>query len=51
MAKKVTARLKDADKLKFSKVIIPVKSKKTGAYAFREKIVVSDEVQKVIKEY
>lgn len=48
MAKKVIARLKDTEKLKFSKVIIPIRSSKTGAYTFKEQIVISTDVQKLI---
>ncbi len=39
MAKKVVATLKKGDSASFTKVIKMVKSDKTGAYAFEEKIV------------
>ena len=48
MAKKVVATLKKADTRGYSKVIVAVKSPKTGAYTFKEEIVPSDEVQQHI---
>jgi hypothetical protein len=45
MAKKVVATLKKADAKKYTKIIKAVKSEKTGAYVFREEIVLEDDVQ------
>ena len=50
MVKKVISKIKDADKQKFSKVIMSRRSEKTGAYTFKNKILVSTEVQKFIEE-
>jgi hypothetical protein len=50
MAKKVIATLRTGEKVKFSKVILPIRSKKTGAYTFKEQIVVSTEVDKIISQ-
>jgi hypothetical protein len=47
MAKKVVARLQTKSKV-LTKVILPVKNEKTGAYSFREEIVPSDMVQEYI---
>ncbi|TAE48958.1 MAG: DUF4295 domain-containing protein [Cytophagia bacterium] len=43
MAKKVVATLKKADTKAYTKVIKTVRSEKTGAYVFREEIVLADE--------
>ncbi|MHB8209602.1 DUF4295 domain-containing protein [Mucilaginibacter sp. L196] len=49
MAKKVVATLKVAGKGKdYSKVITMVKSPKTGAYSFKEQIVLNDNVKDAI---
>lgn len=45
MAKKVVASLRTQTGKDFAKVIRAVKSKKTGAYSFREKIMPNDEVK------
>ncbi|MCF8302592.1 MAG: DUF4295 domain-containing protein [Bacteroidales bacterium] len=45
MAKKVVASLRTQTGKDFAKVIRMVKSKKTGAYAFKEKIMPNDEVK------
>ena len=42
MAKKVVATLKTGNGKEYSKVIVTVKSPKTGAYSFEEKIVNKD---------
>lgn len=42
MAKKVVATLKKGDSAQFTKVVKMVKSEKTGAYAFEEKVVNKD---------
>lgn len=47
MAKKVVATLKTTTGKDFAKVIRMVKSPKTGAYTFKEEIVLND----VLKEY
>lgn len=39
MAKKVVATLKKGDSAQFTKVVKMVKSEKTGAYSFEEKVV------------
>ena len=45
MAKKVVATLQKGEGRTFSKVIKMVKSPKTGAYYFDEKIIKNDEVK------
>ncbi len=45
MAKKVVASLKKTDSKNYAKVIRAVKSDKTGAYIFKEEIVVTDLVK------
>lgn len=42
MAKKVVATLKKGDSAQFTKVIKMVKSEKSGAYSFEEKVVNKD---------
>lgn len=49
MAKKVVATLKKEGGVKYAKVIRAIKSPKTGAYTFKEEIVIADEVQNVLK--
>lgn len=48
MAKKVVASLKKIDSKNYAKVIRAVKSEKTGAYIFKEEIVVSDLVKETL---
>lgn len=49
MAKKVVATLKTKSEAKaYTKVIKAVRSPKTGAYTFKEEIVLADEVQNVL---
>jgi len=48
MAKNVVASLKKTAGKSFAKVIRAVKSKKTGAYTFREEIVPADLVKEVL---
>lgn len=48
MAKKVVASLKKVDGKSYAKVIRAVKSEKTGAYYFKEEIVVSDLVKETL---
>jgi hypothetical protein len=45
MAKKVVATLKKADSKGVAKVIKAVKSPKTGAYTFKEEIILLDNVK------
>jgi|JI102314DRNA_FD_contig_51_3271127_length_573_multi_5_in_0_out_0_3 hypothetical protein len=45
MAKKVVATLKDKTRVNLTKVIIPVRNEKTGAYGFREEIIQQDQVK------
>jgi hypothetical protein len=49
MAKKVVATLKKEGGVKYAKVIKAVKNPTTGAYTFKEEIVIQDEVQNVLK--
>lgn len=49
MAKKVVASMKTGKGKEFTRVIKMVKSKKTGAYAFKEEIVHNDHVQDFLK--
>jgi hypothetical protein len=48
MAKKVVATLKKTDGKTYAKVIMAVKSEKTGAYTFREEIVPTDLVKETL---
>lgn len=49
MAKKTVATLQKGGK-NYTKVIKAVKSPKTGAYTFREEMVLNDKVQDVLKK-
>ena len=49
MAKKVVATLKKEGGVKYAKIIKAVKSPLTGAYTFKEEIVLQDEVQSALK--
>lgn len=49
MAKKVVATLQTGEGRTFSKVIKMVRSPKTGAYVFEEKIVPNDKVEDALK--
>ena len=49
MAKKVVATLQTGEGRSFIKVIKLVRSPKTGAYVFEEKIVPNDKVQEALK--
>jgi hypothetical protein len=49
MAKKVVATLQKKDGKGVTKVVKMVKSPKTGAYIFKEKIVSSDKAKEVLK--
>lgn len=50
MAKKVVATLKKSDGKGYSKVIRMVKSPKTGAYAFKEEIIPSENVKEYLEK-
>ena len=50
MAKKVVATLKTGKGKEFSRVIKMVKSKKTGAYIFKEEVVHNDHIKDFLKE-
>jgi hypothetical protein len=50
MAKKVVATLKKSDGKGYSKVIRMVKSPKTGAYAFKEEVVPSENVKEYLSK-
>lgn len=50
MAKKVVATLKKGDSASFTKVVKMVKSPKTGAYAFEEKVVNKELVNDFLKD-
>ena len=49
MVKKVVATLQTGEGRSFSKVIKLVRSPKTGAYVFEEKMVPNDKVQEALK--
>ena len=48
MAKKVVASLRDKSGVKYAKLIRSVKSKKTGAYIYKEEIVIEDHVKDIL---
>jgi hypothetical protein len=48
MAKKVVATLKKEGGAKYAKVIKAVKSPKTGAYTFKEEIVLEEDAKKIL---
>lgn len=50
MAKKSVATFRVGDGRSYSKVIKMVKSPKTGAYTFREEMVLNDQVQDALKD-
>ena len=50
MAKKVVATLKTGDGRVYAILIKMVKSPKTGAYTFKEQMVMSDQVKEVLKK-
>ncbi|MBD0405430.1 MULTISPECIES: DUF4295 domain-containing protein [unclassified Flammeovirga] len=45
MAKKVVATLKKEGGVKYAKVVKAVRSPKTGAYTFKEEIIMEDQVK------
>jgi hypothetical protein len=48
MAKKVVATLKTGTAIQYAKVIRAVKSEKTGAYSFKEDLMLNDQVKDFI---
>lgn len=50
MAKKTVATLQKGSGKGYSKVIKMVKSEKTGAYTFKEEVVLNEEVQNYFKK-
>ena len=48
MAKKVVASLRNKSGVKYAKLIISVKSEKTGAYVYKEEIVIEDHVKDIL---
>lgn len=50
MAKKTVATLQKGSGKGYSKVIRMVKSEKTGAYTFKEEVVLNEEVQNYFKK-
>ncbi|MHA6696968.1 DUF4295 domain-containing protein [Chryseobacterium sp. A301] len=50
MAKKVVATLKDGTSKKLTKVVKMVKSPKSGAYVFEERVMSADEVDAFLKK-
>ena len=48
MAKKVVASLRDKSGVKYAQLIKTVKSEKTGAYVFKEEIVIEDYVKDIL---
>ncbi len=49
MAKKVVATLKKEGGVKYAKIIKAVKNPATGAYTFKEEIILQDEVNAALK--
>ena len=49
MAKKVVATLKKEGGVKYAKIIKAVKSPLTGAYTFKEEIILQDDVMSALK--
>jgi Domain of unknown function (DUF4295) len=49
MAKKVVATLKKEGGVKYAKIIKAVKSPITGAYTFKEEIILQDDVMSALK--
>lgn len=49
MAKKVVATLKDKTRVNLTKVMVPYKNEKTGAYGFKEEMMPQDQVQNYLK--
>lgn len=45
MAKKVVATLRDKTRVNLTKVYVPYRNEKTGAYSFREEMIPQDQVK------
>ncbi len=50
MAKKVVGKIQSGNKQEMAKVIISLKSKRTGAYTFKETMVATEEVSKLLSK-
>ncbi len=50
MAKKVVGKIQGGTKQKMAKVIISLKSKRTGAYTFKETMVTTEEVSTLLSK-
>ena len=48
MAKKVVASLRNKSGVKYAKLIRSVKSEKSGAYSFKEEIIIEDHVKDIL---
>ena len=48
MAKKVVASLRNKSGIKYAKLIRSVKSEKTGAYSYKEEIVIEDHIKDIL---
>jgi cell division protein YceG involved in septum cleavage len=48
MAKKVVASLRNKSGVKYAKLIQSVKSEKSGAYSFKEEIIIEDHVKDIL---
>ena len=48
MAKKVVASLRNKSGVKYAKLIRSVKSEKTGAYVYKEEIIIEDHVKDIL---
>ena len=51
MAKKSIATFRGKGQANLSKVIVPIRNEKTGAYAFKEEMVPTDQVKEFIEKY
>ncbi len=50
MAKKAISKVKSGNKKTMAKVIVPIRSQKTGAYTFKSTIVPTDKVKSFINQ-
>ena len=48
MAKKVVASLRNKSGIKYAKLIRSIKSEKTGAYSYKEEIVIEDHIKDIL---
>ncbi|HHG85369.1 MAG TPA: DUF4295 domain-containing protein [Bacteroidetes bacterium] len=51
MAKKVVATLKDKTRVNLTRVMIPVRNEKTGAYSFKEEMVPQDQLKAFLAKH